>query len=191
MKKVAVVMAVMFLAVFAGKIAMAADAPTYKFGYVDFQRTLNEVDEGKKAKATLKSEFEEKQKKLDAVQGELQKMKDDLEKQRLILSQEALKGKEDEYRKKFMELQQKLGSYKEELQMKEAKLTSEILVVVRAIISDIGSKEGYTMILEKSQEIVLYSQADGDLTARVVKEYNAMPKGKKDELIKRAQGGAK
>lgn len=184
MKKLAIAVLVVLVAGLAIKTAKAADSPAYKFGYVDFQRTLNDVEEGKKAKATLKSEFDEKQKKLDVVQNELQAMKTDLDKQRLILSADALKEKEENYRKKFMELQQKLGSYKEELQRKEAKLTSDILTVVHKIVADIGQKEGYTLILERSQEVVLYSPSDADLTNRVIKEYNGMDKGKKEAIVK-------
>lgn len=195
MKRIAlVVMAVM--AVLASKEALASSESAggggveraYKFGYVNFQQALNEAEEGKKAKATLKSEFDEKQKKLDLVQNELQAMKTDLDKQRLILSAEALKDKEEGYRKKFMELQQKVGSYKEELQIKEAKLTSDILVVLHNIIKDIGEKEGYTFILERSQEVVLFSPKDSDLTDRIIKEYNGMSKDKKNTIIK-AQNG--
>ena len=121
------------------------------------------------------------------MQNELQAMKTDLDKQRLILSAEALKDKEEEYRKKFIELQQKVGSYKEELQIKEARLTSDILVVLHNIIKGIGEKEGYTFILERSQEVVLFSPKDSDLTDRIIKEYNAMSKDKKNAIIK-AQG---
>jgi outer membrane protein len=184
MNKIVMVVMAVFAVVLAGKIARAADAPAYKFGYVDFQRALNEVEEGKKVKSLLKTEFDEKQKKLDAVQEELQAMKTDLDKQRLILSQEALKEKEEIFRKKFMELQQKLASFKDELQMKEAKVTQDILVVIEDIVKNIGRKEGYTMILEKSQNVVLYSLSDSDMTERVIKEYNSLPKGKKDEIIK-------
>jgi len=175
---------VALMVVLAAKVVRAADAPASKFGYVDFQRALNEVEEGKKAKASLKSEFDQKQKQLDAVQNELQAMKTDLDKQRLILSADALKEKEENYRKKFMELQQKLATYKEDLGMKEAKLTSGILAVIYKIVDDIGQKEHYTMILEKSQQVVLYSPADADLTSRVIREYNGMDKGKKDSIIK-------
>lgn len=183
MKRLAIVL-MLAVAIFAGKTVMAADQQVPKFGYVDFQRALNEVEEGKKAKAMLKSEFDEKQKKLDVVQSQLQAMKTDLDKQRLILSADALKDKEEEYRKKFMELQQKLGSYKEELQSKEGKLTAEILSVIHKMIFDIGQKEGYTLILEKSQDLVLYSPTDADLTARVIKDYNGLPKDKKDAILK-------
>lgn len=191
MKRIAVAVVVLLVAAFVvGKTVRAADQPAYKFGYVDFQRALNDVEEGKKAKAMLKSEFDDKQKKLDVVQSQLQTMKNDLDKQRLILSADALKEKEEEYRKKFMELQQKLASFKEELQMKEAKSTSEILAVIHKLVADIGKNEGYTLILEKSQEVVLYSPSDGDLTARVIKEYNGLSKEKKDSIIKSLGGQA-
>jgi len=190
MKRIAVLLSAVAVLLVVGRVN-AADAPAYKFGYVNFQRTLNEVEEGKKAKALLKSEFDEKQKKLDVVQNELQKMKTDLDKQRLILSQEALKEKEDEYRKKFMELQQKLGSYKDELQVKEAKMTSEILIVIHDMIYNIGKTDGYSTILESSQDVLLYAPESADLTDRIIKEYNAMPKNKKDEIVKKTQGKAK
>ncbi len=184
MKRTAVLMAVAMIAIFAVK-AVAADQPI-KFGYVDFQKALNDVEEGKKAKAMLKSEFDEKQKKLDQIQNELQAMKTDLDKQRLILSADALKAKQEDFTKKYMDLQQKVAAYKEEIAGKEMKLTGDILLVVRQIVRDIGEKESYTMVLEKSQDVVVYSPSSGDLTDRVIKEYNGMPKDKKASIIKSA-----
>ena len=188
MKRIATIVLITMLAVLAGRVVAAEQSP-HKFGYVNFQKALNEVEEGKKAKSVLKSEFDEKQKKLDIVQNELQAMKTDLDKQRLILSADALKEKEESFRKKFMDLQQKIASYEQELKTKESKLTSDILTVVHKIVEDIGQKEGYTMILEKSQEVVVYSPLDADLTDRVIKEYNAMSKDKKDSIVKN-QGAA-
>lgn len=164
----------------------AAEGGAGKFGYVDFQRALNEVEEGRRARASLKSEFEQKQKQLESIQKELQQMQTDLEKQRLILSADALKEKEEAYRKKVVELTDKMNTYKMELQGKEMKMTGGILGAISGIVREIGQKEGYTMILEKSQDIVLYSPLDSDLTGRVIKEYNALPKAKRDALINAA-----
>jgi outer membrane protein len=182
MKKI-IGLAVLLLMVSAVKFSFAEQLP-YKFGYIDFQKTLNEVEEGKKAKSMLKSEFDEKQKNLDVVQTQLQAMKTDLDKQRLILSADTLKEKEDEFRKKFMDLQQKIATYEQELKNKEAALTSNILVVVHKLVKNIGEKEGYSLILEKSQDVVIYSPVDADLTDRIIKEYNGLSKDKKDALLK-------
>lgn len=167
--------------------ANAADLGA-KFGYVDFQRALNEVEEGKRARASLKSEFEQKQRALETIQGELQRMQADLDKQRLILSADALKDREEAYRKKVLELTEKMNTYKMELQGKEARVTGGILNAMHGIVQEIGKKNGYTMILEKSQEVVLYSPQDSDLTSQVIQEFNALPKAKKDAAMRNGDG---
>jgi outer membrane protein len=70
---------------FALVIASGMLAPTLaladtKVAYVDLQRALEETEDGKKAKAKLKSDFDRKQKELDDKQEELKKMKDALDK---------------------------------------------------------------------------------------------------------------
>jgi len=184
MKKTLIAL-VALAALFTAPIAKAADQPKsagpegMKFGTVDFNRALNETEEGKAAKNTLQAEFKERQQKLDIVQNELKKMKEDLDKQRLILSQDALKAKEDEYRNKFMELQQKLGTFKQEMAQKEGSLTAGLLEKLRDLVKDIGAKENYTMILEKSQDVVLYAPTVNDLTDRIIQLCNSSPKAKK------------
>lgn len=171
MKKYGVVLIAMLMAYGVSTVA-AADTGSYKFGYVDFNRALNEVDAGKRAKANLKAEFKQKQKKLEMMQKELTAMQKGLEKQRLILSAEALKKKEEVFRKKFIDVNQKLGAYKEEMAKKEIEATGKILLKLRTIVKGIGSKEGYTMILEKSQDVVIYSPPGADLTTRVISTFN-------------------
>src|SRR5690348_13938167 len=89
-----------------GVMALAAATPfvtleglaraEQKIAYVDLQRALEETEEGKHAKAKLKTDFEKKQKELDARQEELKKMKADLDKQSSILKPEALAQKQQE-----------------------------------------------------------------------------------------------
>src|SRR5262245_28424487 len=97
MKTAAVFLAALFA--FA-PIARAADL---KLGYVDLQRALNEVDEGKTAKASLKREFDQKQKLLDEKQEELKRMKADLDKQSVVMAEDAKKEKQGELDRKFIE----------------------------------------------------------------------------------------
>jgi len=149
-----------------------ASAGALKFGYVDFNRALNETEEGKGAKATLQAEFNEMQKKLDIIQNDLQKMKEKIDKDRLIQSADVQQKKEEEYRNKFMELQQKLAQSKQEMGQRETTLTLNVLNKLKDIVKDIGAKENYTMILEKSQHVVLSAPAIDDLTDRVIQICN-------------------
>ena len=141
-------------------------------GYVDFRRALNKVKDGRQAKRRLKDEFKERQQRLDNLQSELMALKDEIDRDRLVLPPEDLEKKEKAYRRMFFELKQKLTAFKAEMAAKESHLTSEILDRLRRVVLDIGRKDGYDLILEKSQDVVLYSPDGYDLTDRVIREYN-------------------
>lgn len=156
-------------------LAVAAENPgaaSLKIGLVDFQKVLNSVEQGKKAKEALKAEFDTKQKKLDLQQNELKKIRDEVEKQKLVLSEEALRSKESDYKNKVMDIQKNLGEFRQTLVMKETKLTQLILDNIRKIVAEIGQKENYTLVVEKSQDAVVYAASKDDLTDRVVTIYN-------------------
>src|SRR5512138_1446803 len=86
-------------------LAPAAARPEQKFGVVDLQRAMNEVDEGKAAKALLKRDFDEKQKQLDAKKAEFDKLQADLEKQQVVMSDAAKKERAGELDRRARELQ--------------------------------------------------------------------------------------
>ena len=148
-----------------------ADA-ALKIGVVDFQQALNSVDEGKTAKKQLEAEFKRKQKQLDIQQKELETLKNDLQAQAAVLSQAKLQKKQGEFQKKFLDLRQKAGAFQQEMLKKEAELSDKILGRLKTIVEEIGSKEGFTLIIEKSNDPVLYVESKDDLTARVIKVYN-------------------
>src|SRR5579864_4668710 len=76
-----------------------------KFAYVDLQRALEETEDGKKAKAKLKSDFDRKQQELDQKQEELKKMKEAFDKKAQLMKPEALQKEQKELQDRFVELQ--------------------------------------------------------------------------------------
>ncbi len=156
-----------------------ADAGAPKIGYVDLQKALNDVDEGRQAKSQLEKEVSAKQSELEAAQKSLEAMKQQLEKDQKILTPEAMQKKEEEYRNKFLELTQKMNSYKMDMTQKEAQSTGSILNALRQVVHTIGGAENYSLILETSQDVVLFSPNNADLTERVIKAYNQLPKSQK------------
>jgi outer membrane protein len=168
MKRIAI-LAVMAMIFF---VTHAAAAENLKIGGVNFQQALNEVEQGRRAKAALKSEFDAKQKKLDLQQAELKKMQEEIEKQKSVLSQDALAAKQKTFGDKYLELQKSMASYRDELVAKEAKMTGQILKNLKTVVAEVGQKEGFTLIVETSQDAVLYAQVKEDLTTKVVSLYN-------------------
>ncbi len=163
------VLAVLFLAA----PAFAADV---KIGYIDLQKALNSSDAGKAAKEKIGKTVQEYQGTVEARQKELKKLKDDLDKQTLVLSDEARAAKEREYQQKLKDYQRFTKDIQEELQQKDADYTRQILEDLLKLVKEIGQKEGYTVILEQAESSILYADEKIDLTEKVISAYNASGK---------------
>jgi outer membrane protein len=147
-----------------------------KMGYVDLQRALNEIDEGKAAKARLKAEFEQKQKVLDDKQADFTKLRGEFEKQAGVLADGPRRERQEELDKKFMELQSTFAQLQKELSERERDVTRGIFDKMGAIIRETAEAEGFTMVLEKNDAGILHAAASLDLTNELIRKYNARHK---------------
>jgi outer membrane protein len=154
-------------------LAPAASAQQLKIGVVDLQRALNETEDGRKAKAQLKGLFDKRQKTLDDQQNSLRTMKENLEKQKDVLSREVLAKKLDEYQKAFAELQTTYMDFQRELGAKEGELTKGILERMHRIMRRIGQADGYALVLDRAEAGVVYTPSSYDLTDVLIQRYNA------------------
>lgn len=179
---------------FAALLALApvAARAELKLGFVDLQRALNEVDEGKSAKSQLEKEFKEKQKQLDSKQDELKKLKADYDKQAVVMSDQAKRDKQSELERKAQETQQLFVQLQAELSRREQEITGGIFEKMRVIVRDIAEAEGITMVFERSN--VLYAPAALDITNELIRKYNGRHAGtaggKKAEPAKAAPAPA-
>ncbi|HYA26416.1 MAG TPA: OmpH family outer membrane protein [Thermodesulfovibrionales bacterium] len=175
-----VVCAVVFLAQFlAGTVFAAETAAGTKVAYVDLRVALNESDAGKKAKIELESLIKSKQSVIDEKGKNIEKMKADLDKQSSVLSAEAKKSKEDEVERLVRDYQRLVQDSQNEVKKKEGELTGSIIKELREVVEKIGQDDGYSLILENVEGIILYSRKDLDITERIVKIYNDQKSKKK------------
>ncbi len=151
--------------------AMAATADM-KIAVVDLQKALQSVDTGKNAKSTLEKEFNEKKKALQAEEQAIKKMSEDFKKQSLVLSDEAKQRKQNEIQERLVKYRELFGKSQFDIQNRERQLTEPIIGKLKGIVEELGTKQGYTIILEKNENNVLFSQPKDDLTEEVIKSYN-------------------
>ena len=133
------VLAAVALALAVPQAARAAEA---KIGYVNLQQAVSEVEEGKAARDLLKKEFDQKQKTLDDKQNELKRMKDDLDKQMVVMSDEAKREKAIEFERKVNEMQQLYVQMQKDLQDREREMMKVIFDKMESVIRDIATAEG-------------------------------------------------
>ena len=157
-----------------GVAAFAADGA--KLGYVDLQKALNSAEAGKAAREHLTGKAKELQDKISAKEAEVKKLKDELEKQSVLLSESARGVKEKDYQQKFKELQRFAKDAQDELQAKDEELTNVIGQEIVRLAQEYGRKNGYSFIFVKNDALVLYAEEKADLTDEIVKLHNASRK---------------
>ena len=170
-KKVSLVIGLILLGCLGS--AWAADL---KIAYIDIQRAINECNAGKEAKKTITKEVEKFQRLIADRQKELQTMKESFEKQALMLTPDARANKEKEYQNKLREFQRWGEDSQNELNQKRIEMERNISIALVKVIQKLGADEGYTLVLEKNESIVLFASKTIDITDRAIKAYDAQKK---------------
>ncbi len=154
-------------------VPQAVRAAELKIGYVNLQQAVTEVDEGKAARDTLKKEFDQKQKTLDDKQNELKKMKEDLDKQMVVMSDDAKREKAMEFERKVNEMQQVYVQMQKDLQEREREMMKVIFDKMEVVIKDIAQAEGYTFVFEQQNAGLIVAPPSANMTQELVRRYNA------------------
>ncbi|WP_429884915.1 OmpH family outer membrane protein [Geoalkalibacter halelectricus] len=163
----------LFMTVCILALATPALAQNVKIGYVDLQRALNLSAAGVNAKEEIAKLVRSYEGQVSKQQDELRKLKEELERQAVLLSDDARSRKEREYQQKLRDFQRFTKDIQDELQQKDAELTRRILEDLFQVIGEFGAREGFTVILEKTESSLLYAADNIDLTDRIIEAYNA------------------
>lgn len=154
-----------------------ADTTSQKIGLVEMQRALQTVDAGKKAKEALEKEFNAKKAELQKTEATFKKDAEEFKKQAVVMSDEVRGKKEAELRDRMMKLQETAAKAQTDLQQREQNLTKPLVEKLRTVITEMAKSRGYTMVLEKNESTVIFSQDSDDLTKDVIAEFNKKHKG--------------
>ncbi len=162
------------LVVFAFSSIALASAP--KLGYVDMQKAITMTSAGKAAKTKLEKAFKKKQAELKKKEADLKKMSKDLEKKALVLSDDVKLKKQQALQEEMLRYRELVGKSQLSIQKKERELTMPIIKKLKSVMGEIAKADGYTMILEKSEQSVLWAEDSANLTDKIVKAFEKKKK---------------
>jgi len=132
-----------------------------KIGIINMKKVIAKCEPGQKAMEELKTKFKGLAGDLDKQKKSIEAMQKDLQKQSMMLSQEAKQDKEIEFK------------------VDEERLSKPILQKLIEVIQNYGKKQGYTAILDTQTSGLLYANEGIDLTDTIIVEMNrAWRKGK-------------
>jgi outer membrane protein len=164
------------LATLALAVALApavALAQSPKLGYVDLRRAVDETDEGKAARASLKKDFDEKQKQLDVRRDDFEKAQQEFEKQAVVMSDQAKRDKAGELERKARELASLFQQLQTDLSKREGEAMRGIIDRMTGVVREIAEADGFTIVFERNDAGIMYAPASLDLTNELIRKYNA------------------
>jgi len=142
-----------------------------KIGFVDLDRALNESRAGKSALEKLQTKIEETESSLLKEKQDLERLRADIDKKGLLLKETERRKLEKEFQRRVRNYQREMRDSQEELNQRKNELMADILKGLEKVVTAIGKKEKFTLILERSQ--VLYTDQGVDITDTVIKRYDS------------------
>lgn len=156
-------------------LVVGAVAPAWaqvKIGILDMQTIIAESVPGQEAMGELRTRFESMRTELDAQNEAIGKLRDELQRQSMVLSQEAQQDKELEYRRKVRDFQDQFQSFQVKMKGEEDRLSEPILELLINVINTYGRQNNFTMIIDGSASGLVYADDTVIITDAVKEELN-------------------
>ncbi|MBF0258110.1 MAG: OmpH family outer membrane protein [Desulfamplus sp.] len=159
-------------------VTVSSAASTVKIGVVDFQKILTSSNQGKRATDELNRKGKSMEDDMKAKETELLDLQKKFEKDSLVMSKDKKEEKQKELRTKFNEFKTLRAEYMRDFKEMQAEHFNKIRGVVMDVTSELGKKEGFTMIIEKNEGGIMYFDGTLDITDKVISEFNKKPAAK-------------
>lgn len=158
-----------------GGVATKTAERTIKIGYINSEKILASYKESADAMKKLNAEIAQWRQQAETMQKEIEHLRQQLESQSLMLSEEKKAEKNREVQDKYAEWQQfvyeKLTSPNSEAVQRQKELMQPVLDKIYAVIHKIGEEEKFDYIFDTVEgNIVFASEDQEDLTDRVLEE---------------------
>lgn len=159
-------------------LAATADAQQ-KTGYVDTDFLISQIPEYQSIQSQLSSLSQEWRNELEAMQQEIDRLKEDFEAREILYTEEIRKQKEQEINNKIRQrqqyLEQKFGSEGDYFQQQK-QLLEPIQRRVFDAITAVAERDGFDFVFDRSQRTnILYSREEWDLNDEVLLELGIKP----------------
>ncbi len=146
-----------------------------KIGFINSEKILLDYEGTKSAEEKLKKEYAKWEQEATERQKKMKEMKEQLDKQSLLLSAERKKEIESELEREYIEynkfLQEKFGQQGDAAKRND-ELLRPIIEKINKILDKIAKNENYDFIFDAKGGVV-YAKKAYDLTEKVVQALNA------------------
>ena len=152
-----------------------------KIGVFDLQKVMVNSDAGKDIKKLLEQKRNFYTQQIKKREQKLKKMREDLEKKSMMMSEEAKQQKEQEYQKKLRDLKLYASDSENELKAIYRDKTQKLIHDILQIAKDYGKKNNFLFIIERQEAGIVYVSKSVDITDKILKAFNKYYKSHKSK----------
>lgn len=147
--------------------AQSGDIPEVRIGVVDVQRIMRESKAGKSLQEQLGTVSRGYREDIGRKEKELSDAREELKRQRALLSADAFARKREEFEARVAEVQRSTQERKRQLERANARAQAEIDKAFLTILGGIAQERGLTMVVPRRTLILVDDRMD--ITAEVIK----------------------
>lgn len=153
-------------------INLFAQREPNKIGYIDMDYILDNISDYKEANAELDRKIEKWRGEIELEQQKIKSLKEDLENERPLLTQDLIDERQDEidyYRKKLQDYQQERFGPEGDMVAQRRQIMQPIQDEVFNVVQEIGDKREYDFIFDSSADaLMLFSASRHDISDQIL-----------------------
>jgi outer membrane protein len=154
-------------------IPAAAQAEDVRIAFVDLRKAVFSSREGKAAQEEFTKLEAAKLEELRPMRDELERLQEELEKQKFLITEDALAERQLEIMKRRRDLERDIRAAEDELQLEQVRLLQPIQKKVAQVVEQLGKEKGFTMIVDKNTRGFLFTDQSLEVTEMVVQKLNS------------------
>ena len=141
-------------------------AAELKIGYIDTVKIFSNFKETIEAEEIYKKEVEVWKKQAEEMEAELARMREEIQSQSLML---VFDQRMTEYQKYMQDIFGENG----EAARRNKELTEPIVEKINGVIEKVAEEEGFTLVLDSSQGVLVYADKEIDITDMIIARLEA------------------
>ncbi|MCS6317374.1 MAG: OmpH family outer membrane protein [Nitrospira sp.] len=156
-----------------GRFGQSTVPTSMRLGVVDPQRVLGETNAGKKAKEMLATFAKNRQALIELEEKELRRMEEDFVKQGSVLSANAKREREEQFRRRMSEYQQKVTDLNREVQDKQKEVLDGFREKIEALSGKVAKRLELQAVFDRGRGgPTLYFDEAVDVSSQLIEEFN-------------------
>lgn len=165
---------IIFLSLFliSSLIPLSYADSTFKVGVFDLQKVIRESKVVQEYRKTLLTEMEMKRKPLQEKQDSIRLIEERLKNEGKTISLEERRRLEDRRDRDIKEFQRLKEDFDMELRRIDRELYQKVVREVREIVKSIAEKDRLSIVFERLQAGIAYSEDSFDITKKIIEAYD-------------------